>query len=471
MKVLIIKVLPILFLVGLVNLLYAQCGQTISAFPHNENFETTSPQWTPTTISTTPNCTTWIRRTGSTSSSNTGPSSAQSGNYYAYVEASGTCSNPPSVSTIFSPCYNLGAVSTASLSFHYHMYGNTMGSLQLRLSTNGGASWQLLWSRTGNQGDIWHQATVNLNSYVGQTIQLKFDGTVGSGWSSDMAIDNITMNGSGLSGQPDLTVSSPSAPSSATSGASITVSCTVSNVGFGNAASSTLAYYLSTNSIYDSGDTPLGNSGVASLVPNASAFKSASVSLPAGLTAGTYYILFRADDSNVVAETNENNNVAATPISIGAAPSCSDGVQNGNETGVDCGGSCPPCGGNGGSSLWTQNGSSIHYNSGNVGIGLTSPTEKLAVNGTVLAKEFRATLSYPWPDYVFLPTYDLLPLAEIEKHIHQYGHLPDIPAAAEVEAVGVSLAEMNVKLLEKIEELTLHIIGLEKRIVQLEGKD
>ncbi|SMC74967.1 hypothetical protein SAMN04488524_2542 [Pedobacter africanus] len=98
---------------------------------------------------------------------------------------------------------------------------------------------------------------------------------------------------------------------------------------------------------------------------------------------------------------------------------------------------------------------------GNVGIGTTSPDSKLAVNGNIRAREIKVENSN-WPDYVFAKDYELPALQETEKHIKDKGHLPGIPSAAEVKANGIDLGEMNAKLLQKIEELTLHLIEMKK---------
>ncbi|WP_420553534.1 hypothetical protein [Tenacibaculum aiptasiae] len=107
---------------------------------------------------------------------------------------------------------------------------------------------------------------------------------------------------------------------------------------------------------------------------------------------------------------------------------------------------------------------------GDVGIG-TADTfgYKLAVNGKIGAKEVKVEINSPWPDYVFTNNYKLPSLKEVEKHIQEKGHLKDIPSAEEVEKnKGVDLGEMNRKLLEKIEELTLYTIQQEKKIKELE---
>jgi hypothetical protein len=102
---------------------------------------------------------------------------------------------------------------------------------------------------------------------------------------------------------------------------------------------------------------------------------------------------------------------------------------------------------------------------GNVGIGTTSPTYPLTVNGTVRAKE--VIVDTGWSDYVFDPDYRLAPLAEVERQIKTEKHLPGIPTAAEVMATGISVGDMQARLLRKIEELTLHQIAQEKEIAAL----
>lgn len=103
---------------------------------------------------------------------------------------------------------------------------------------------------------------------------------------------------------------------------------------------------------------------------------------------------------------------------------------------------------------------------GNVGVGTTNPDEKLAVNGKIHTKEVRVDL-IGWPDYVFDENYDLPSLREVEKYIKENGHLENIQSTEEVEANGVLLGEMNKKLLEKIEELTLYLIQQNKDIDEL----
>lgn len=106
---------------------------------------------------------------------------------------------------------------------------------------------------------------------------------------------------------------------------------------------------------------------------------------------------------------------------------------------------------------------------GNFGIGTTTPSNKLEVNGTIRAKEVVVETT-GWPDYVFSANYSLPSLSETEAHIRQHGHLPGVPSASEVEHGGVSVGEMQAKLLAKIEELTLHQIELQKEVMRLQKR-
>ncbi len=72
-----------------------------------------------------------------------------------------------------------------------------------------------------------------------------------------------------------------------------------------------------------------------------------------------------------------------------------------------------------------------------------------------------------WADYVFNPDYNLMSLTHLEKYIRENKHLPNIPSAKEVSQNGVALGEMQNKQMEKIEELTLYIIDLQKQIDEL----
>ena len=107
------------------------------------------------------------------------------------------------------------------------------------------------------------------------------------------------------------------------------------------------------------------------------------------------------------------------------------------------------------------NGTGTNYVSGNLGIGIVNPINKLDVNGTIHSKEVKVDMN-GWSDFVFKKEYNLPTLEEVEKHIAKKGHLENIPSEKEVSENGISLGEMNAKLLQKIEELTLYLIEMKK---------
>jgi len=95
---------------------------------------------------------------------------------------------------------------------------------------------------------------------------------------------------------------------------------------------------------------------------------------------------------------------------------------------------------------------------------------KLNVQGKIVCTELMVKAVAAWPDYVFNPGYSILSIPELSSYIQQNRHLPGIPAAAEIEKSGIEIGEMQRKMMEKIEELTLYIIELEKRIQNQESK-
>ncbi len=127
---------------------------------------------------------------------------------------------------------------------------------------------------------------------------------------------------------------------------------------------------------------------------------------------------------------------------------------------------------------------------GNVGIGVESPAAKLHVDGKILcsgeievadlntntinvnslnAKDIQMDM-HGAADYVFDENYNLKSLSEVESYVNEHKHLPGMPSAAEMDANGVSVSKMSNLLLEKVEELTLHMIQLEKENAALKAK-
>jgi hypothetical protein len=100
---------------------------------------------------------------------------------------------------------------------------------------------------------------------------------------------------------------------------------------------------------------------------------------------------------------------------------------------------------------------------GKIGIGITTLTEKLSVNGNIRAKEIKVETAN-WPDYVFDAKYPLMSLKDLGIYISLNRHLPEIPSAMQIEKEGIALGEMNRQLLKKIEELTLHLIEKDRQL-------
>ncbi|WP_143310073.1 hypothetical protein [Chitinophaga vietnamensis] len=102
---------------------------------------------------------------------------------------------------------------------------------------------------------------------------------------------------------------------------------------------------------------------------------------------------------------------------------------------------------------------------GNVGIGTTDTKGyKLAVAGGIIAEGVRVKLRSNWPDFVFAENYQLPSVKEMQAFIKRHQHLPGIPVAADVARDGMDIAEMNKQLLQKVEELTLHLIRQQEQL-------
>lgn len=109
-----------------------------------------------------------------------------------------------------------------------------------------------------------------------------------------------------------------------------------------------------------------------------------------------------------------------------------------------------------------------------LGVAITNPVPssyKLAVGGVIIATGIDLKAPSKWPDYVFKPNYKLMSIGDLNEYVMKNGHLPSVPSDEEMQKnQNYSVSDMNAKLLEKVEELTLYIIQLESRIKALEKK-
>ena len=136
----------------------------------------------------------WTNRNTSTGSGSTGPSGDHTGSgYYLFTETSSGCNGRSAY--MRSPVFNFTSLTNPELEFWYHMYGATMGTLDVVVSTDGGLTWSpSLWTLSGNQGTSWQKATVSLCSYAGQaSVLVRFAAVTGSSFTADMAIDDVTV--------------------------------------------------------------------------------------------------------------------------------------------------------------------------------------------------------------------------------------------------------------------------------------
>ncbi|MEZ4722802.1 MAG: hypothetical protein R2813_13085, partial [Flavobacteriales bacterium] len=190
----------------------AGSGELINSFPEFDGFESGFSYFNNVTGDNFD----WTINSGTTPSANqgggadTGPNSANEGTFYAYTEVSGEAVGATAL--LESWCLDVPGSGSPWMSFDYHMYstaGNTaMGNLYIDIDTDatteGGWLSTPIWSKIGNQGDVWHSDTIDLSPYAGSTIKLRFRGVRGSGTGAnlgDRAIDAITFSNGIIPGE------------------------------------------------------------------------------------------------------------------------------------------------------------------------------------------------------------------------------------------------------------------------------
>lgn len=179
--------------------LAVSCTTTIipsNLISYSESFENTIGDW----VQAEGDSGNWINRNSATPSPGTGPSAANDGTYFLYTEAStnGTTGEigPNATAILESPCFDLTGNTGANFNFDYHTFGgnigdnsNTGGKIDVEISTIEG-TWTTLFTTPGNSADQWITHTIDLSSY-NEPVKLRFVGTTGNDFASDLAIDNV----------------------------------------------------------------------------------------------------------------------------------------------------------------------------------------------------------------------------------------------------------------------------------------
>ena len=155
----------------------------INHYPYTESFENGNGYWEQPTDDNM----NWTRKKGSTPTFNTGPSSANDGNFYYFLESSG---NYNKTANFVSPDMDISKMTNPYLEFYYHMYGSSMGELHVDVDT--GIAWRnnIFSPIVGNQGDLWHKALISLDSFK-MLEKIRIRGITGGSFFSDIAIDDI----------------------------------------------------------------------------------------------------------------------------------------------------------------------------------------------------------------------------------------------------------------------------------------
>ena len=177
-----------------------ECNISITSFPYSESYEGSIGAWTQSTNDDV----NWTVDANGTPSNGTGPSNGADGSSYIYVEASGNGTGFPNKRAILnSPCFDLTGLSNPGLSFKYHMEGSAIGNLSVEISTDDGASWASIFSKSGAQGSNWNTADIDLAAYNGAGIQLRLNTVTGTSWQGDVAVDDFRIGESGTDPGPD----------------------------------------------------------------------------------------------------------------------------------------------------------------------------------------------------------------------------------------------------------------------------
>ncbi|MCH2024009.1 MAG: hypothetical protein MK207_16160, partial [Saprospiraceae bacterium] len=132
----------------------------------------------------------WTLDAGGTPSVNTGPSDDMSGGgNYMYIETSSPRVNGDDA-VLYLSDVDISSLSSPELRFYSHMYGTNIATLNVEISTDGGSTYTSIFTKSGNQGNLWNEEIVDLSSFSG-IVKFKITGIRGSSWAGDIAIDNF----------------------------------------------------------------------------------------------------------------------------------------------------------------------------------------------------------------------------------------------------------------------------------------
>lgn len=150
----------------------------------------------------------WLVHTGATPTGGTGPESDVDGSgKYVYTETTGANCAVGAEAHLLSGCVEVNKMGTDTchMSFNYHMFGTSIGSLRLEVSSDGGFTWNILWQKAGNQGNQWNKVYLPFAAFNdGDRLQFRFVAVKGNGFRGDIALDHIVFYGSKNLGYPDL---------------------------------------------------------------------------------------------------------------------------------------------------------------------------------------------------------------------------------------------------------------------------
>jgi len=133
----------------------------------------------------------WRKDNLGTGSSGTGPANGAASldsSYYLYCETSGQYNQ---IANLNSECIDLTNFSAPAFLFGYNMFGATIGTLNVDISTDNAATWINAWTLSGDQGQAWQEAAISLGAYAGQIVRVRMSYTSGTSFTGDCAIDNL----------------------------------------------------------------------------------------------------------------------------------------------------------------------------------------------------------------------------------------------------------------------------------------